>query len=176
LEGGEDWGVKPAGLGARDSTRTEAGLPLYGHELAGEHDISPMGAGFAPYVKLHKPYFIGRQAHIEREARRTMEITRFRMKAKGIRAIRPGDVLVTRRGEYIGSVTSCALDMEGYQLGMAYANRRYTQEGTELRVFPLPPGERAELEKDKRRLALGDKVLVAEEAVVLSRFPMEKEE
>jgi glycine cleavage system T protein len=174
LEKGEDLGVKPAGLGARDSTRTEAGLPLYGHELAGEYDISPTGAGFAPYVKLHKPYFIGRQAHMEREARRTMEIIRFRMKAKGVRAIRPGDVVVTRRGEYIGAVTSCALDVEGYQLGMAYVNRRYTREGTELRVFPLPPSEKAELEKDKRQLVAGDKVLVAEEAVVLSRFPMEE--
>jgi len=176
LENGKDLGIKPAGLGARDSTRTEAGLPLYGHELAGEHDISPTGAGFAPYVKLHKPYFIGRQAHLEREARRTMEIIRFRMKVKGIRAVRPGGVVVTRRGQYIGAVTSCALDVEGHQLGMAYVNRRYNQEGTELRIFPLPSGEKVEPEKDKRQLAVGDKVLVAEEAVVLSRFPMEEED
>lgn len=175
LERGRDLGVKPAGLGARDSTRTEAGLPLYGHELAGEHDISPTGAGFGPYVKLHKPYFIGRQAHLEREARRTMEIIRFRMRAKGIRAVRAGDVVVTRRGEYIGVVTSCTLDVEGYQLGMAYVNRRYTQEDIELRIFPLPAGDRAELEKDKRQLVVGDKVLVAEEAVVLPRFPMDEE-
>ncbi len=176
LERGQDLGIRPCGLGARDSTRTEAGLPLYGHELAGVHDISPTGAGFAPYVKLHKPYFIGRQAHLEREARRRMEIIRFRMKAKGIRAIRPDDTVVTRRGEYIGAVTSCSLDVEGYQLGMAYVNRKYTQEGTQLRIFPLPSGDRSELEKDKRRLAVGDKVLVAEEAVVLSRFPVEEEE
>jgi hypothetical protein len=58
---------------------------------------------------------------------------------------------------------------------MAYVNRKYTQEGTQLRIFPLPSGDRSELEKDKRRLAVGDKVLVAEEAVVLSRFPMEEE-
>jgi glycine cleavage system T protein len=176
LEKGKNLGIKPVGLGARDSTRTEAGLPLYGHELAGEHGISPTGAGFAPFVKLHKPYFIGRQAHLEREARRTMEIIRFRMKAKGIRAIRPGDAVVTRRGEYIGAVTSCALDAGGYQLGMAYVNRRYNQEGTKLRIFPLPPGEKAEPEKDKQQLVVGDKVLVAEEAVVLSRFPMKEED
>jgi glycine cleavage system T protein len=172
LERGEDLGIRPAGLGARDSTRTEAGLPLHGHELAGEHDISPTGAGFAPYVKLHKPYFIGRQAHLEREARRTMEIIRFRMKARGVRAIRPGDAVASRRGEYIGAVTSCALDVDGYQLGMAYVNRRYSHEGTELRIFPLPPGEKELPEMDKRELLVGDKVPVAEEAVVLSRFPM----
>lgn len=105
-----------------------------------------------------------------------MEIVRFHMKAKGIRAIRPGDAVVTRRGEYIGAVTSCSLDVEGYQLGMAYVNRKHTQEGIELRIFPLPPGDKSELEKDKRQLAVGDKVLVGEEAVVLPRFPMEEED
>jgi glycine hydroxymethyltransferase len=175
LERGADLGVKPAGLGARDSTRTEAGLPLYGHELAGEHDVSPTGAGFAPYVRLHKPYFIGRKAHLEREAKRTMQIIRFRMQEKGIRAIRPGDVVVTRRGEYVGAVTSCSIDVGGYQLGLAYVNRRHAREGAELRVFPLPDGEKTEPEKDKRELAVGVRVAVAEEAVVLPRFPVEGE-
>ena len=175
LERGADLGVKPAGLGARDSTRTEAGLPLYGHELAGEHDVSPTGAGFAPYVRLHKPYFIGREAHLEREAKRTMQIIRFRMQEKGIRAIRPRDVVVTRRGEYVGAVTSCSIDVEGYQLGLAYVNRRHAREGAELRVFPLPDGEKAEPEKDKKDLIVGDRVAVAEEAVVLPRFPVKGE-
>jgi glycine cleavage system T protein len=175
LERGEELGVKPAGLGARDSTRTEAGLPLYGHELAGVFDISPTGAGFAPYVKLHKPYFIGREAHLQREAARTMQIVRFRMKDKGIRAIRTGDVVVTRRGDYAGAVTSCSIDVEGYQLGMAYVDARRAREGAELRIFPLPPGEKPTLEKDKRELVVGDKVLVGEEAVVLPRFPTEEE-
>lgn len=103
-----------------------------------------------------------------------MEIIRFRMRAKGIRAIRPSDAVVARRGEYAGAVTSCALDVDGYQLGMAYVSRRYAQEGTELRIFPLPSGEKASPEKDKRQLVVGDKVLVGEEAVVLSRFPMEE--
>ncbi len=176
LERGEDLGVRPAGLGARDSTRTEAGLPLYGHELAGEFDISPTGAGFAPYVKLHKPYFVGRDAHLKREARRTMQIVRFRMKDKGIRAIRTGDVVVTRRGEYLGAVTSCSIDVESYQLGMAYVEAKRAREGAELRIFSLAPGEKPAPEKDKRALVVGDKVLVAEEAVVLPRFPVEEEE
>jgi glycine cleavage system T protein len=174
LQRGEDLGVKPAGLGARDSTRTEAGLPLYGHELAGDHDISPTGAGFSPYVKLHKPYFIGREAHLERESKRTMEIARFRMKEKGIRAIRPGDVVVSRRGDYMGAVTSCSLDVEGYQLGLAYVDRKHSREGAELRIFPMPPGEKAKAEKGKRELIAGDKVLVGEEAVILPRFPVKE--
>ena len=111
-----------------------------------------------------------------REAGRKMELVRFRMKARGIRAIRPGDAVVTRRGEYIGAVTSCALDSAGFQLGMAYVNRRHNREGIELRVFSLPPGQESAPESVKRRLVIGEKVLVDEEAVVLSRFPMEEEE
>ena len=80
LEAGKPLGVHPTGLAARDSTRTEAGLPLYGHELEGHFGISPAGARFAGYVKLHKPYFIGRSAYMRAEQTRAMEVTRFRMK------------------------------------------------------------------------------------------------
>jgi glycine hydroxymethyltransferase len=60
MEAGEPFGLKPCGLAARDSTRTEAGLPLYGHELAGSLGLNPADAGFGSYVKLWKPFFIGR--------------------------------------------------------------------------------------------------------------------
>ncbi len=89
LEAGERYGVKPAGLGARDSTRTEAGLPLYGHELAGPFNISPIEAGFAGYVKYHKPFFVGRDALLAREKGRDREVIRFRVAEKGSAAPRP---------------------------------------------------------------------------------------
>jgi len=172
LEKGQDYGVKPAGLGARDSTRTEAGLPLHGHDLAGLYNISPIEAGFGPYVKFHKPYFIGRKALLEKEATRTMEILRFRMNEKGVRMARLGDVVVDKRGQYIGRVTSCALDSEGFQVGLAYVDRKYNREGTPIGIIPLPH-DKVPPTKPVEELALGDKMLLHEEATVLTRFPVE---
>ncbi len=57
-----DAGALPCGLGARDSLRVEAGLPLYGHELAGPYNISPFEAGYGWAVKLDKEFFIGKSA------------------------------------------------------------------------------------------------------------------
>ena len=53
-------GVQPCGLGCRDTLRFEAGLPLYGDELA--EDITPLMAGLGIFVKLDKEEFIGKEA------------------------------------------------------------------------------------------------------------------
>jgi aminomethyltransferase len=53
-------GVKPCGLGCRDTLRFEVGLPLYGDELSA--DITPIMAGLGAFVKLDKQEFIGREA------------------------------------------------------------------------------------------------------------------
>lgn len=60
VEAGEEAGLMPCGLGARDTLRLEAGMPLYGHELSA--DITPKEAGLGFAVKLGKKEFVGRDA------------------------------------------------------------------------------------------------------------------
>ncbi len=174
LEKGKEYGLKPAGLAARDSTRTEAGLPLYGHDLAGPYNISPIEAGFGSYVKFHKPYFIGRKALLDKEATRKMEILRFRMKERGVRMAKLGDIVVDKRGKYIGRVTSCALDSEGFQVGLAYVDKKYNRGGARVGIIPLPHAKVSPT-KPVEEMALGDKMLLHERATVLSRFPVEED-
>jgi glycine cleavage system T protein len=174
LAAGQPFGLQPCGLAARDSTRTEAGLPLYGHELAGHFDISPVGAGFGSYVKLHKPYFIGREAHIEREKTRTMEIARFRMNEKGVRMPKTGDPVVNRKGRAVGWVTSAAVDVDGYILGLAYVESRYHRPGDEIGLFSLPAKPLVEKE-DKANLEPGDQIQLPDAATILLRFPDNEE-
>ena len=59
-------GARPCGLGARDTLRLEAAMPLYGHELS--EDIDPFQAGLAWAVKLDKGDFRGRAALLKRKA------------------------------------------------------------------------------------------------------------
>ncbi len=166
LEAGEPMGLKPAGLGARDSLRTEAGLPLYGHEMAGELALGVGDAGFAGYVKTYKPWFVGRSAFLAQETARQAEIVRFRFNDKGMRMAHYGDALVDRRGRVVGTVTSCAVDREGYLLGQAYVRFDNTDPGTELGVLHTGGAAAA-----KEALAIGDRVEVPAAVTVLTRFP-----
>jgi glycine hydroxymethyltransferase len=157
---GEPLGLKPVGLGARDSLRTEAGLPLYGHEMAGPLGLSIGQAGFESYVKPHKPWFIGRAAFLQQERTRTGEVVRFRFNRKGVRMPHSGDPVTDEQGNAIGHVTSCAIDSERFLLGQAYVEHVFTAEGKTI-VVCIPPSE-----------AGGDEV--KEPATVLSRFPKKK--
>lgn len=166
-----DMGVTPCGLAARDSLRIEAGLPLYGHELEGDLKMNPADAGFGTYVKLYKPFFIGKQAFIEHEAKRDVQVSRFRMDNKGVRPAHQGDPIVNNRGKVVGIVTSCSIDSEGYQLGQALMNRDFRTRGTELAVFAGSARAKA---KELSNLSIGNKVNMPEPITILSRFPKRK--
>ena len=66
LKAGREEGIQPIGLGARDTLRFEACLPLYGNELS--EDISPLEAGLGSFVKLEKVAFLGREALVSQKA------------------------------------------------------------------------------------------------------------
>jgi glycine hydroxymethyltransferase len=167
LRVGTPMGLKPAGLGARDSLRTEAGLPLYGHEMAGPLRLGVGDAGFASYVKAFKPWFVGREAFLRHEAERTHEVVRFRFEEKGVRMAHSGDPVVDGRGRVVGRVTSCAVDSEGYLLGQAWVERKFAEEGTPVGIFQgAGAGARPPVEAK-----LGDRVAVPAAARVLTRFP-----
>ena len=174
-----DMGVAPCGLAARDSLRTEAGLPLYGLELAGDLNLNPAEAGFGAYVKLYKPFFIGKRAFIEREGKRKGQVSRFRLDSKGARPAHYGDPIVNARGRVVGTVTSCNIDSEGYQLGQALMERGraatdpsgFRKPGTQLAVFASAGRLKA---VDYAELAIGARAPVPQPLTILTRFPRRK--
>ncbi|MEW6180157.1 MAG: glycine cleavage system aminomethyltransferase GcvT [Chloroflexota bacterium] len=168
LEAGTPMGLKPCGLGARDSLRTEAGLPLYGHEMGGQLNLGVAEAGFGTYVKTYKPWFIGREAFLEREKTRKSVVVRFRFTEKGVRMAHLGDPVIDRKGRTIGVVTSCAIDSEGFLTGQALVELKSSEEGTPLFIYQSAPTTAG---KPPAELKTGDRVLLPSAAVIISRFP-----
>lgn len=168
IKAGDAFGLKPCGLGARDSLRTEAGLPLYGHEMGGEMNFGVAEAGFGSYVKTYKPWFIGRDAFIVKESNRTGVVVRFRFPEKGVRMAHNGDPVLDGKGKVIGVVTSCAIDKDGLLTGQAFVDKRHAIEGTLIFIYQSAPKQGAKPPAD---LAIGDRVTLPAVAEVVSRFP-----
>jgi glycine hydroxymethyltransferase len=173
MEAGEPLGLKPAGLGARDSLRIEAGLALYGHELAGPLDLNPADAGFDPYVKLYKPFFVGKAAYLAHERERQARLIRFRFDEEHGRMPRQGDVVVSRKGRVVGAVTSCSIDSEGWLLGLAYVQYRATSRGTRLGIFQAD--NRSWTSKPLTDLKTGDQIQLHDNITVIARFLNKKD-
>jgi glycine hydroxymethyltransferase len=173
LEAGEPHGLQPVGLAARDSLRIEAGLPLYGHELAGPLDLNPADAGFAPYVKLYKPFFVGKGAYLAHERQRQARLVRFRFDEEHAPMPRQGDVVVSRKGRIVGAVTSCSIDSDGWLVGLAYVQMQQTKRGTRLAVFQVD--RRSWTSKPLTELKAGDRIQLHDDITVIRRFLDKKE-
>ncbi len=169
LDVGIPLGMKPCGLAARDSTRVEAGLPLYGHELAGPHQINPFEAGFGAYVKLHKPFFIGRHYCLKAYTDPTRETVRFQVDTAGARPIHAGAAVIDRNGHYLGRVTSCVSLLRDSQVGLALVNELDICSETKITI--LNPPHKQEAAKASPDLTQGDRVAVPTPGRIVSRFP-----
>jgi aminomethyltransferase len=83
MDAGAEFGIKPCGLGARNTLRLEAKMALYGHEI--DASISPLEADLGWIVKLDKGEFVGREALLkQKEAGIRRKLAGFEMRARGI--------------------------------------------------------------------------------------------
>lgn len=106
LKHGEPLGLKLCGLGARDSLRLEAGLPLYGHELS--DTITPLEASLDWTVKFSKEDFIGKDALTEQmQAGIPRRVIHFKL--EGRRIARENTPVVDASGQQVGQVLSGTL-------------------------------------------------------------------
>jgi len=140
-----DFPVLPCGLGARDTLRLEAAMPLYGHELG--EAIDPIQAGLSWAVKFDKGDFVGRESLLTlKDAARAQRVG---IELDGRKAAREG-CSILKDGAIVGSVTSGSFAPTlGKSLAMAYVQPGLAAVGTTLivdirgsevaaRVVPLP--------------------------------------
>jgi aminomethyltransferase len=132
LEKGKPLGIKPCGLGARDTLRLEMCYPLNGSDLSPERN--PIEAGLGFFVDLTKPNFIGRDVLLETKGRGPREkLVPFRMKEKGPPP-RP-HYGVFENGERIGEVTSGTLSPSlNWGVGMAYVSTTRAKIGAQIDI------------------------------------------
>lgn len=122
----------PAGLGARDTLRFEAGLVLYGNELSQE--ITPLEAGLGRFVKLGKEYFIGKDALVKQsEEGLERTLVGFEMIDRGIPR---SQYKIYHEDKEIGLVTSGSFAPTLQKnLGLALIDSAYSEIGTEISVI-----------------------------------------
>lgn len=131
LDAGRADGISPAGLGARDTLRLEAALPLYGHELS--EDTTPFDARLAWVVRMDKGDFVGRaalEAHRQRGLQRCLvgvELVELGVPRAGYRLLRDGRPV----GEVTSGTKSPTL---GKGIALGYVERAASGVGTALAV------------------------------------------
>ena len=132
LEKGKPLGIKPSGLGARDTLRLEMCYPLNGSDLSPERN--PIEAGLGFFVDLGKPNFIGRDVLLKTKENGPREkLVPFRMKEKGPPP-RP-HYGVFHNGERIGEVTSGTLSPSlNWSVGMAYVSAAHAKIGAQIDI------------------------------------------
>jgi aminomethyltransferase len=146
FEAGEEFGIKPIGLGARDTLRLEMGYNLYGHDI--DDTTSPMEAGLAWITKFVEGNdFIDRPLLETQRGGKTVRCLRgFVMRERGIP--RQHYTIVNAAGEPIGEVTSGTQSpILKNGIGMGYVKPEYSKPGSEVFIRIRDKNLKAEIVK-----------------------------
>lgn len=131
LDRGASYGIKPCGLGARDTLRFEAGMPLYGNELS--ETINPLEAGLGYFVKLNGDDFIGKSSLEQYKVDPKRKLVGFELMEKGI--ARHGTDVLSPEGDVIGTVTTGYISPTlGKSIGLALIPYSYDKDSMVLQI------------------------------------------
>ena len=131
LEAGQAYHIQPTGLGARDTLRLEASMPLYGHEL--DDKTSPLEAGLGYFVAKKGPYIGSSYQSTLRKNGLSRKLVMLKIKGRGI--AREGYPVFSKNGEQIGSVTSGTMSPHlGQAIAQAYVDIGHSKVGTTVKI------------------------------------------
>lgn len=131
FEAGADFGIKPIGLGARDTLRLEMGYCLYGNDI--DDTTSPIEAGLGWITKFTKDFIDSDRLKEQKENGVSRKLVAFKMIDKGIP--RKDYILEDENEQQIGRVTSGTMSpMLNVGIGMGYVKTEYASPGTEITV------------------------------------------
>jgi aminomethyltransferase len=129
FKAGEPFGIKPIGLGARDTLRLEMGFCLYGNDI--DDTTSPLEAGLGWITKFTKPFTNSEALQAQKQEGITQKLVGFEMIDRGIP--RHDYEIVDAEGNNIGRVTSGTQSPSLQKaIGMGYVNKAFAKEGSEI--------------------------------------------
>lgn len=131
FKAGEQFGIKPIGLGARDTLRLEMGFCLYGNDI--DDTTSPLEAGLGWVTKFNKEFTNSAALQAQKTAGVTKKLIGFKMIERGIP--RHDYEIVDAEGNNIGKVTSGTQSPSlQIAIGMGYVQNQFAKEGTEIYI------------------------------------------
>ena len=131
FEAGEEFGIKPIGLAARDTLRLEMGYCLYGNDI--NDTTSPIEAGLGWITKFTKDFINAPTLAAQKEAKPVRRLVAFELNERGIP--RHGYDIVDTEGSVIGNVTSGTMSPSLQKgIGMGYVPRAFAKSGTQIQI------------------------------------------
>lgn len=128
---GEEFGIKPIGLGARDTLRLEKGFCLYGNDI--DDTTSPIEAGLGWITKFNQPFIHAEYHRLLKANKPQRKLVAFELKDRGIP--RQHYPLCDKNGNPIGAVTSGTMSPSlNKPIGLGYVKSEYTEPGSEIFV------------------------------------------